>query len=374
MDKIKIIERDKEGFLSIHSNTFKITVLILAGFSIRIFMLIFYYIVHLDPSFNWGGWGDVSDNYVDVRTIFSGKWVWGADDIAYPPLTAFFLLFLNLASFNFFYIYVFYAFILEIIVSLLFYLVLKKFEIKNRNLVYGIYLLNPFYFLQYIFSPYNCGYHITDSFFCIFLLLALFYYPEENKSRFYFFMGLTMCAKWFTLPFFPLIILKYLMVKNWGELRKIFIYIGTPVLVFLILPVLFLPNYINLYTDWMFNTQTNDIAYALILNVAIFAFLPTAILFIFLLPVILSKLEKGDMLIIVFISIILMSVLIFFVNVFVRYLVPLIFYGHLKTKEEIFIIDLKKINIKFKVGNHLLTYLLSIFGCFIALLLVIFLI
>ncbi|TFF87799.1 MAG: DUF2029 domain-containing protein [Promethearchaeota archaeon] len=337
--------------------------LIILGIAIRIFMLIYYYVIHsLEPGRSWG---DVKYNYQDIRSIFTGEWNWY--QLAYPPLMNFFLVFLRVASFEIFELYVFYAFLLELSVCVLFYFVLKRFEIPKKNLAYGLFLINPFVFLSYVFSASNCGYSITDSFFCLLLLLGLYFYPREDKSLFYFFMGLSMCAKWYTLPVAVYFFLKFSYNKDWIETKKVIIFIGIPILAFLILPIFYLPNYLDLYDHWFTLSQTFDITIPLYIKI-----IPISALFVIYL---IFRLRKADLLEITFFSIALMFSFEVFAKAYVRYLTPLVFYGHLRTNEQIFIVDIgyKNNRMNFNIGNHMLTYFLSILACIAAILIILFL-
>lgn len=347
--------------------------IIIVGLAIRIFMIIFYYYVNLNPNIHWGGWGDVYLNYYDVDTIFTGEWDWGGSELIYPPLSIFFLLFLRVASFGSLEIFAFYAFLLEFIVATSFYFVLKKFVVPKRNLIFGLFLLNPFYFLNYVFSASNCGYHITDSFFCLFLIIALYFYPNEDKSLFYLFLGLAMCVKWFTIPAAPLFFFKFFFEKDWEEVKKVIIYISTPIIIFLIGPIFYLPNYLDLYTSWISGSQGAG-GQGIPLELPIYIIIiPFIVLFV---GFFLLRLKKADLLEITFFSIIIMFSIIMWTRLYIRFLTPLIFYGHLKTKENIFTIDIdfKVMRAHFRVGNHLLTFALSVLGCIVAIAIIIFII
>ena len=346
---------------------YAVFLLIILGIAIRLFMIIFYYYANLTPQIQWGGWGDVSLNYDDIDSVFTGEWIWGKRDLAYPPLSIFFLVFLRVMSFGNFLVFAFYSFLLELIVALLFYVVLIKFEIPNRNLVYGIFLVNPFYFLNYVFSASNVGYHITDSFFCLFLVIALIFYPRDNKSLYYLFLGLSMCAKWYTLPAAALIFLKYFMEKDWNEIKKIFTFIGIPIIIFLISPIFYLPNYLDLYYDWFIREEGSTIQ-GIPLYIKVLPFIVLTLLYL------IFRMKKADILEMSFFSIVLMSSVMLFVKLFVRYLTPLIYYGHLKTNKKIFEFnaDFKIIKIKIDVGNHLLTFILSVIGCIVAIGIILF--
>ncbi len=342
-------------------------ILIIAGISIRLFMLIFYYIVNSGTIIAWGGWGDVGLNFHDVDTIFTGEWKWNPGELVYPPLSVYFLLFLRIVSFDIIEIYVFYVFLLELLVTISFYFVLKKWAIPNSNLVFGLFIANPFVFLNYVFSASNCGYHATDSFFLLFLMIALYYYPDENKSKFYLFCGLAMCAKWFTLPAAPFFFFKYLFKEDWEEIKKIFIFIGIPIAIFLISPIFYLPNYLDLYSNWLSNSGVKEMK-NIPLYIKIIPFITLfALYFLF-------RLKKADLLEITFFSIILMFAIMFWSRPYVRFLTPLVLYGHLMVKEDIFTLDInvKIIQINIQIDNNLLTFALSVLGCIVAIAIIIF--
>ena len=88
----------------------------------------------------------------------------------------------------------------------------------------------------------------------------------------------------------------------------------------------------------------------------------------------LLRIKKADLLEMFFFSIVVMTAFMFWVRPYVRYLTPLILYGHLMIKEDILHIDIdfKIIHPDFYMGNHMLTYALSIVGCIIAIGIIIF--
>ena len=353
-----MIKKDNNGLWKV-KDYFKLGIfLVILGVGIRIFMLIYYYIVHLDPSFPWG---DIMINYHTTDSIFTGDWIWDVKDLEYPPLTLVFLIVFKFLSFGIFEIFVFYAFILELLVSISFYFILKKFDISNRVFVLGVFLVNPFLFLNNVFSPINCGYHITDSFFYIFLLLSLYYYPKEDKTLFYLFSGITMSVKWFTLPAAAYFFFKFLFKKNWKEVKRVIIFIGIPIIIFLISPIFYLPNYLDLYIGWLSSTEA-----AALYNPPLFVKL--GLFGAVFIGYMIIRIKKADLLELNFFAIIVMFTILFWRRTYVRYLTPLILYGHLTTKDSIFTIDinLKITRIYFRVGNHLLTYILSILGCLVS--------
>jgi len=197
--------------------------LIFLGFAARIIMLIYYYYIHaIDPGRDWG----------DIGFYFKSN-------VTNPPLSIFFLEIMRFLSFGIFEIFVFWGFFWDLLSCIIFYFVLKSFDIKNRDYVYGLFLLNPFFFLTNSFSIKNCGYHMTDAFFLCFLFGALIYFPKNTlRSRylFYTFLGLAMCAKFYTLPACGLFLIKYWYNKDWKELKIFLITIVPLVFVFLIIP------------------------------------------------------------------------------------------------------------------------------------------
>ncbi len=359
-----MFEKDQDGRWKLKNFELIGLTLIIIGISIRIFMLIYYYIIHLDPGVSWG---DIMINFHTTDSMFTGDWIWDIKDLEYPPLTLYLLIFFKFISFNIFELFVFYAFLLELLVALSFYFVLKKFAISKVKFVLGVFLVNPFLFLNNVFSPITCGYHITDSFFYIFLMLSLYYYPKEDKTMFYLFSGLTMSIKWFTLPAAAYFFLKFLYEKDWKEMKKLIIYLGIPLIIFLVSPILYLPNYLNLYIGWLSSAEPSAILNPpFYVKIILFA----SIFFIYLI----IRIQKADLLEMTFFSIIVMFSIMFWRRTYVRYLTPLILYGHLKTKEDIITLDinLKIARLNFKVGNHLLTYIFSILGCLVSIAIILF--
>jgi len=324
-----MIKKDSNGLWKI-KNYYKLGILLIViGVGIRIFMLTYYYIAHLDLGLSWG---DIMINYHTTDSMFTGEWIWDVTKLEYPPLTLYFLIFFKIISFGVFEVFVFYAFILELLISI------------------------------------NCGYHITDSFFYIFLLLSLYYYPKEDKTLFYLFSGLTMSVKWFTLPAAAYFFIKFLFNKNWVEVKKVVIYIGIPIIIFLITPIFYLPNYLDLYIGWLSSTEVAALYNPpLIVKLLLFG----AVFISYMI----FRIKKADLLEITFFSIIVMFSILFWRRTYVRYLTPLILYGHLTTKESVFTIDIdfKIARFHFQVGNHLLTYFFSILGCIASIAIILFL-
>lgn len=328
---------------------YKAPIFIFTGIAIRIFMLIYYYYIHaIDPS---RGWGDVELNFIPLYV--------------YPPLSMILLEIFIVLSFGSVEVFAFWAFFFDMLITLMFYFVIKSFKIPKKEYVFGLFLINPFLFLNNVFSLDNCGYHITDSFFFIFLFLSLIFYPrKEIKYRylFYFFLSLSIITKWYPLPAVAFFFLKYLIEKDWREM-KIFLISVVPILFsFLILPFLFWENYINIYLYW----ENTGVGFAPIY----IKIIPIAIISIFFL---IFRLKKADPIEITFVSIVAMVSFMFFSVPFIRYFQPLIFYGILKTKEFFTIsLDLKFIKRKIIFDNNLLVFYLSIAACGLAYLMIIF--
>lgn len=327
----------------------KALILILIGFLSRIFMLIFFY--YRLPLNNPDLWGDLGKNY-------NGSYY-------YPPFTMFLLGVFRLISFDVLLIFAFWAFLLDLLVMILFYFVLKSFKISNLVYVYGLFLANPFLFLNNVFSLENCGYHITDSFFFIFLFLALFFYSRQevwSRYLFYIFLAFSIVSKMYTLPIVGFFFLKFLIEKNWDEMKK-FLFTTLPIIfVFLILPIFFVENYISLI--FKFN-QLGEETLPLYIRIIV-----VAIVGLFY---IIFRLKKAELIEITFFSIFIFALFLFFSLPFIRYFQPVLLYGIL-TPYVFFSFTLNlgfvKRNIDF--DNHLLVFYSSIILVGVAYLIIIF--
>ena len=311
----------------------KAVILIAFGFLIRISMLLYYYYTHgINPSKSWG----------DVGINFSGT-------AHYPPLTMVILSLFNLISFGSVEVFAFWAFLFEIAVVLLFYYVIKSFKIPNMNYVYGLFLINPFLFLNNVFSYDNCGYHITDSFFFIFLFLALLYYPKDTKTSkymFYFFIALSAAAKIYTLPIIGLFFVKFIIEKDWDEMKKFLIITVPIILIFLVSPIFYIENYIRLYFLW---NEIGEVTLPLFIRI-IPALAITGVFLIF-------RLKKADLVEITFVSISITVMFMFFTLPYLRYFQPLLIFGILTTKNFVtFNLNLGIIKRKIKFDNNLLVF------------------
>ncbi|MFX1590555.1 MAG: hypothetical protein ACFFC1_20670 [Promethearchaeota archaeon] len=324
-------------------------IFIATGIIIRILMLLYYY--YKLPSNNPDLWGDLGKN-------FDGSYY-------YPPLTMFLLDIFRVFSLDMLVIFAFWAFLLDIIVMFLFYFVLKSFEISNWIYVFGLFLINPFFFLNNVFSLANCGYHITDSFFFILLFLALIFYPrkeEWSKYLFYIFLALSAVAKIYTLPIIGFFFLKFLIEKNWNEMKKFLICTVPIVFVFLVAPIFFIDNY--LYLIFLWNQIGEDV---------LPLYIRLVIVGIISIPYIFFRLKKAGIIEITFFSILIMAVFLFFSLPFIRYFQPLLIYGILTPYVFFtFTLNLGFIKRKIVFNNHLFVFYLSFILVGVAYLIIIF--
>lgn len=311
-------------------------IFITAGIIIRILMLLYYY--YKLPSNNPDLWGDLGKN-------FDGAFY-------YPPFTMFLLDAFRVISLDMIIIFAFWAFLLDIIVMFLFYFVLKSFEIRNWKYVFGLFFINPFFFLNNVFSLEKCGYHITDSFFFILLFLALTFYPRDkewSKYLFYIFLALSAVAKMYTLPIIGFFFLKFLIEKDWDEMKKFLICTVPIVFVFLVLPIFYIENYINLYLLW---NEAGEVLLPLYIRLIIVGIISIAYIFF--------RLKKAGIIEITFFSILVMAFFLFFSVPYIRYFQPLLIYGILTPYVFFtFTLNLGIIKRKIVFDNHLFVFYLS---------------
>ncbi|MFX0138442.1 MAG: hypothetical protein ACFFDN_32670 [Candidatus Hodarchaeota archaeon] len=320
----------------------KASILIVIGILARIFMLLYYYYTHtVDPNRSWG---DMGSYYVENLTS--------------TPLTIALLILFRILSFGKIEIFIFWGFFWDLLTCLIFYFVLKNFDIKQKNYMFGLFLINPFFFLTNSFSIENCGYHITDAFFLFFLLMAFIYYPKEKinaRYLFYIFLGISMCIKYYTLPAVGFFFIKYLYERNWKDF-KIFLVGVIPILIlFFIIPLIIF--------DWFYNSLFNW--YSLGVRTPLYLrIIPAASIFLLF---ILFRLHKSDHIEISILSIITLGTFMFFSYPYLRWFQAAIFYGILKEKE-FSVINLKFGNIKreIEITNHILTFIFSIFAVVLA--------
>ncbi|TFG01887.1 MAG: hypothetical protein EU540_02665 [Promethearchaeota archaeon] len=325
-------------------------IFIFLGITARVFILFFYYYIHmLNPYISWG---DVYRNYHYESTEH------------YPLVSQIFIEIFVFLSFGRFGVFVFWAFFWELVTSLMFYFVIKSFNIKNKGYTFGFFLINPLLFFINIFSLEGCGYHITESFFLFFLFLALIYYPRKERYArylFYIFLGLSMCIKYYTIPAIGFLFIKFLYEKNWKELKIMAILIVPLLIVLIFLPLFYLPYHYIALVIWNYRgSYVPRFIRAL-------PFLCIFILFI------LFRLEKSDIFEILVISMVAFGTYLFFSWPFLRWFQSIIFYGILKEREFFrFKLNLGFIKREKIVNNHLLTFCLSFIGVFYSILIIIF--
>lgn len=326
---------------------YKALIIILFGVLIRVSMLLYYYYTHaIDPG---RAWGDLGAYYEDNLTS--------------TPFTIIFLVIFRFLSFGSIEIFAFWGFLWDLFTVLLFYFVLKSFKIKDINYAFGLFLINPFFFLNNAFSLENCGYHITDAYFFFFFFLSLFYLPKKEvyaRYLFYIFLGLSMCTKYYTIPAVGFIFLKYLIDKNWEEM-KIFLIAITPILIVLLILPLFLTNW---FLDNLINWSSSGVK--LPLYIRLIPFISIALLFVFF------RLRDNDLLEIAIVSTITTASFMIFSYAYARWFQAIIFYGILRQQHFFsFNLNLGFVKREIKVNNHILTFYLSFIAVFSSYLLII---
>ena len=326
----------------------KAFILIILGIVIRVIMLFYYYYTHsINPLRSWGDLGSYFGN-----------------NLTSTPLTIFILEIFRFLSFGSIEMFAFWGFLWDLLTTLMFYFIIKNFNVKNLNYAFGLFMINPFFFLSNSFSIENCGYHITDAFFFFFLFLAFINFPKKQKYSkylFYLFLGLSMCIKYYTLPAVGFFFLKYLIDKDWKEMKIFLISIAPLLIIFLILP-LFL-------TDWFFNILFNWYSVGISIPLFIKIIPPVSIALLF----IIFRMNKSDAFEISILSTVTTASFMVFSYFYLRWFQSILFYGVLKEKE-FFTLNL---NLGFKkreiiVNNHLITFYLSFLGVLLAYLLIIF--
>ena len=328
----------------------KVLIFIFLGITARVFMLFFYYYIHLlNPYISWG----------DVHRIYYFKSV-----EHYPLLTQIFIVVFMFLSFGKFEVFVFWAFFWDLLTCLMFYFVIKSFNIKNKEYVFGLFLINPLFFFINSFSIHECGYHITDAFFLFFLFIALIYYPRKERYArylFYIFLGLSMCIKYYTIPAIGFLFIKFLYEKDWKELKIMAMIIIPLLIILIVLPLFYLPYHYKALALWNYKGSYVP---------RFIRALPFICIFI---SFMLFRLKKSDTFEIIIISIVALGTYLFFSWPFLRWFQSIIFYGILKEKEFFsFKLNLKFIKKEIIVNNHLLTFYLSFLGVFYSIFLIIF--
>ena len=291
-------------FSSIFKN--KAFVIIIFGIGIRLIMLFYYYYSNIFVS-QWR-WGDIEAFFTTNRES--------------PPLSIALLTLFRLLSFGNLELFVFWAFLCDLLTCLMFYFVLKSFNVEDITYAFGLFLINAFYFLNNSFSIEVCGYNFTDSYFYFFFFMTLIFLPKkEPKARylFYVFLGLSMCVKYYTIPALGFFFLKYLYEKNWVEMKKFLICIIPLLLIFLVFPLMFLESYRNAIFNY-----PNVGGVPLIIRI-----IPIGIVFI---VYTLFRLKDAKDYEIIIVSIIATATFLIFSYTYVRWFQFIIFYGILTQK------------------------------------------
>lgn len=326
----------------------KALILIILGIAARIFMLFYYYYTHsVDPNRSWG---DIGNYYVENLTS--------------TPLTIVLLILFRFLSFGKIEIFIFWGFFWDLLTCLVFYFVLKSIDIKQKNYAFGLFLVNPFFFLTNSFSLENCGYHITDAFFLFFLLVAFIFYPNDKihaKYLFYVFLGISMCIKYYTLPAVGFFFVKHIYDRNWEEMKIFLLGIIPILIVFFVIPLFIF--------DWFYNSLFNWYSVGPQIPIYLRIIPATTIFLLF----ILFRLNESDHIEISILSIMTLGSFMIFSYPYLRWFQTAIFYGILKER------DYYEINLNFKIfkgeiliNNHILTFIISIFAVFLAYLFILF--
>jgi hypothetical protein len=234
---------------------------------------------------------------------------------------------------------------------------------KHLNYAYGLYLLNPFFFVTMIFGLGKCGYQMTDYFFFFFLFLAFYFYPKEKKRDqylFYIFLGLSMCAKYYTLPVLGFFLLKFIIDNDWEELKRCFLSIFPLILVLLIIPFFTLEWFNSQLAGWYHTGPDVPFLIRIIPSVII------ALLFI------IFRLKKTNNLEMIIVAIMGTAAFMFFSYPFVEWFLSIIFYGLLTQKELFsFEVNLGFIKRKVEVNNSVATFYLSFIGVLLTVIVII---
>lgn len=321
---------------------------IIIGISTRIFMF-FYYIIADMVGFQTN-WGDTALNF--------------NENLYYPPLTTIILTFFRLISFGTIQVFAFWAFLWDLMTSLMVYFVIKNFEIENQKYAFGLFLINPFYFLNNTFGLGRCGYQITDAIFFLFFFLALIHYPKNNEKSsylFYLFLGLSMCIKYYTLPAIGFLFLFFLIKKNWTEMKRFLLTTIPLVLIFLVIPFFTLDWFSDQLIEW-YSHESSVPFYIRIIPSAIIALL-----------FIIFRLKDSNPFEISIISIIGTASFMIFGYKYIKWFQPAIFYGILREKEYFsFELNLSFSKRKITVNNHLLTFYISLIAVIVSVIFIFF--
>ncbi|MBD3195011.1 MAG: hypothetical protein GF317_08160 [Candidatus Lokiarchaeota archaeon] len=313
-------------------------ILILIGIILRVLMLFYFYAIHIfDPGRSWN----------DLGAYFT-------KNLTSPPLTIGFLEIFRFLSFGSIYLFAFWGFFWDLMICILFYFVLKSFKIKNIKYAYGLFLINPFYFLKNVFSIDTCGYHITDAFFLFLLLLALYFYPKTDNISlylFYLFLGLSICSKYYTLPAVAFLFFKFLLEKNWKELKILMSTTVLTIIIFIIIPLFI--------TDWFFDVlfKWSSTGLDIPLPIKLIPLGIAAVLYLIL------RIKKARPFEIIFFSVFITGLYMIFSYPYLRWFQSILFYGIL-TESVIYFFNIKigKLNKTITINNHNMTFLLSIVG------------
>ncbi|GAB4311325.1 MAG: hypothetical protein Kow0069_11680 [Promethearchaeota archaeon] len=345
------------------------------GLGFRLFFLVYYL---FDGFGRLTTWLDVGLDWTNVDEIGSEAYY------SYPPLTLLAFWGIKALSFGNFKAFVAWAGALELAVTLSFYFVCRRYltsfafrgsspfealvDLERGRVamdegqravlrwVYAGFVVNPLWLVKEVFGTTGCGYHMSDSIFLLAFLAALWLYTWENKGPFYLALAVSVVIKWFTLPAVALLPLKYLLERNYRELAKFGVIVGSVVVAFLVLPFFVLPGYKTLLDFWVVRggrLEGTDLP----LHLRVVPIVVTFVLYCAL------RLRKASVLEIAFASVAVMFTFMAFSKPYLRYLLALTFAGHLSYDESVLEVPVPVLLERpLKVDSVLFTLGLSVLG------------
>ncbi len=244
-------------------------IFIVGGLAIRV--LYFIYILLFQVNENM--WGDILLNIRDGEQIWNNlqSGLGFFNGAKFPFLGGVYVLLIYLmgsglpqqdACFWF----AFSQMMMELTVILAFYFVAKAWtkDINYSKLAVVLWFCNPLWLLLEVIDTDRFGYHPTDYLLIILILLAMYFHTKEGGKKWtYIFLGLTVSVKLFTLPLIALLALTFALNPNnrkqegesflkinWVEIKELAIYMGIPIFLTLILPILLDLGNLNSILDY----------------------------------------------------------------------------------------------------------------------------
>ncbi len=229
---------------------------ILGGLVIRVLYFVFILFVQTNPL----QWGDIKLNIEDGQAIWENLQLGQGFfyQAKFPFLGGVYVLLIYLAGSGLpveqaYFWFAISQMLLEYGLILGFYFVVKAWtkDTTYAKLAVIIWLFNPFWLLQQVLSFDRLGYHPTDYIFIILILIAMYFHTRDHGKKWsYVFLGLTVSIKLFTLPLIAILALNFIinpgrkqegesLIKiNWVEIKQLLIYMGLPIFLTFLLPML----------------------------------------------------------------------------------------------------------------------------------------